>query len=255
MPFLIEISATNARRPRAARLAALLAHFLPGGPTNAIMLAEANLDPDQNISDYFGKRTRGIHMLFNFSPNQHLFLALAPSAPIRLVEPPSNCRGSRRRRQWGNFLRNHDELDLGRLSEEDRERSSALCPPEGDAAVRSRHPPSARADARRRPRRLELAYSLCCAAGHAGHLLWRRDRHGRGPLARGAQQPCARRCSGREQQRRVLNGSVLEARAPGDLARGPSAIGGSTSPTSTATRVRSCTSFAAPSAPAGSHPS
>ena len=62
-------------------------------------------------------------MIFNFFLNQHVFL----SSPARSGPDP---RGDRRRpvlsdlSQWGNFLRNHDEVDLGRLAEQDRSSSS-----------------------------------------------------------------------------------------------------------------------------------
>jgi maltose alpha-D-glucosyltransferase/alpha-amylase len=59
-------------------------------------------------------------VIFNFYVNQHLWLALArqQAQPIRdafaaLPPIPKYC-------QWANFLRTHDELDLGRLSDEER---------------------------------------------------------------------------------------------------------------------------------------
>jgi hypothetical protein len=56
-----------------------------------------------------------------FGGNQHLFLALAQRRAKPLLDalhalaplPPSA--------QWANFLRNPDELDLARLSQDDRE--------------------------------------------------------------------------------------------------------------------------------------
>ena len=59
-------------------------------------------------------------MLFNFLLDNYMFLALAreDAAPIagflEKPAPPERC-------QWTNFLRNLDELDLERLSEEERE--------------------------------------------------------------------------------------------------------------------------------------
>ncbi|MBV9083868.1 MAG: trehalose synthase, partial [Acidobacteriaceae bacterium] len=82
---------------------------------DAILLAEANVAIDK-IHDYFGHGDK-MHMLFNFILNQHLFLALARKEAAPLIEGllklpiiPESC-------QWANFLRNHDEIDLGRLSE------------------------------------------------------------------------------------------------------------------------------------------
>jgi maltose alpha-D-glucosyltransferase/alpha-amylase len=92
--------------------------FLSWRRGDAVMLAEANVPPDA-IPDYFGGEQR-LHMLFNFLLNQHLFLALAREEKSALVEGfllPPRVDGED---QWATFLRNHDELDLGRLSEEQR---------------------------------------------------------------------------------------------------------------------------------------
>jgi maltose alpha-D-glucosyltransferase/alpha-amylase len=63
--------------------------------------------------------------------------------------------------QWGQFLRNHDELDLGRLSKKQRETVFAAFGPDEDMqlyqrGIRRRLAPMLRGDRRR----LELAYSL-----------------------------------------------------------------------------------------------
>src|SRR5215469_6490640 len=86
---------------------------------DAVFMAEANLPPDQ-VPMYFGEGDR-VHVIFNFYVNQHLWLALAreQARPIRdayatLPQIPKYC-------QWANFLRTHDELDLGRLSDRERQ--------------------------------------------------------------------------------------------------------------------------------------
>ena len=91
---------------------------LSWGRGDAVFMAEANLPPDQ-VPMYFGEGDR-VHVIFNFYVNQHLWLALARerAQPIRdayaaLPQIPKYC-------QWANFLRTHDELDLGRLSDDER---------------------------------------------------------------------------------------------------------------------------------------
>ena len=86
---------------------------------DAVFMAEANLPPDQ-VAMYFGEGDR-VHVIFNFYVNQHLWLALAreQAQPIReaygvLPQIPKYC-------QWANFLRTHDEQDLARLSDSERE--------------------------------------------------------------------------------------------------------------------------------------
>ena len=93
--------------------------FLSWRRGDAILLAEANVAPEK-VDEYFGAGDK-MHMLFNFLVNQHLFLALARQQRTPLVKGlhmtppiPEEC-------QWAVFLRNHDELDLGRLTEVQRQ--------------------------------------------------------------------------------------------------------------------------------------
>ena len=133
--------------------------FLSWRSSGAIILAEANV-PLEEVLQYFGPGTQ-LHMLFNFLVNQHLFLALArekaaPLAKLLKALPDLPPTG-----QWANFLRNHDELDLGRLSEEEREEVySAFAPDENmriyDRGIRRRLAPMLGGDRKRQ----RLAYSL-----------------------------------------------------------------------------------------------
>jgi maltose alpha-D-glucosyltransferase/alpha-amylase len=160
VPFLIEDKGTKA--PLGPEQYAYLKdfrQFLSWRRRDAIMLAEANVPP-QDTLNFFGDDDR-INLMFNFWANQHLFLALAreEAGPLvdafkQLPDLPATC-------QWANFLRNHDEIDLGRLSEEDR----ALCfekfGPEPDMqlynrGIRRRLTPMLQGDRRR----WELANSL-----------------------------------------------------------------------------------------------
>jgi maltose alpha-D-glucosyltransferase / alpha-amylase len=104
--------------------------FLQWRSGHAILLGEANVLPDEN-RHYFGSDGGdGIHMMFNFFVNQHLFFALATGEIEPLVEAIRATSGIPRTAQWANFLRNHDELDLDRLDEEQRERVFARYAPE-----------------------------------------------------------------------------------------------------------------------------
>lgn len=73
---------------------------------------------------YFGVAGERVQMMFNFEVNQHLFLALAtadsrgPKKAIQAAKPRPPIP------QCGQFLRNHDELDPGRLEESERSRGS-----------------------------------------------------------------------------------------------------------------------------------
>ena len=85
-----------------------------------MLLGEANIVP-RDDDEYFAGG-EGLHMIFNFWVNQHLFLALATGDARPLEKSLRETAKIPVRGQWAHFLRNHDELDLGRLSAEERER-------------------------------------------------------------------------------------------------------------------------------------
>jgi maltose alpha-D-glucosyltransferase/alpha-amylase len=127
---------------------------------DAVLLAEANITPDDDLS-YFGDQGERLQMMFNFQVNQHLFhaLAAADARPLAAaVEATSNQPGTA---QWAHFLRNHDELDLGRLSPSARELVFQTFGPTPEMqlyqrGIRRRLAPMLGGDRRR----IELAYSL-----------------------------------------------------------------------------------------------
>ncbi|NYZ13235.1 trehalose synthase [Azospirillum sp. RWY-5-1] len=128
---------------------------------DVVLLAEANVPPEES-AEFFGRDGDRMHMMFNFAVNQRLFYGFAtgdarPVATMlkatRDVVPDTA--------QWGIFLRNHDELDLGRLSEEQRNRVFEAFAPDPSMrlygrGIRRRLAPMLGGDRRR----LELAYSL-----------------------------------------------------------------------------------------------
>jgi len=154
--------------------------FLQWREGDAIILAEANVLPETDM-EYFGRDGDRMHMMFNFHVNQHLFYALA-SADCRPLAKALNATKPRpSTAQWGLFLRNHDELDLGRLTKAQRDVVFKTLGPDKnmqlyDRGIRRRlaH------NARRRPAaprtRLQLDVH---AAGNASDPLWRRNRDGR----------------------------------------------------------------------------
>jgi maltose alpha-D-glucosyltransferase/alpha-amylase len=102
-----------------------------------------------------------MHMMFNFQVNQNLFYALASADTRPLVRALMKTKPRPQTAQWGQFLRNHDELDLGRLTDAQREKVFAAFAPEPsmqlyDRGIRRRLAPMLKGDRRR----LELAYSL-----------------------------------------------------------------------------------------------
>ncbi len=134
--------------------------FLQWRVGDAILLGEANVLPAET-RPYFGEDGgSGIHMMFNFFVNQHLFYALATAEVEPLAEALRATRDLPQTAQWGQFLRNHDELDLGRLSPEQRERVFARFGPEEDMQLYGRGIRRRLAPMLGNREHLELAYSL-----------------------------------------------------------------------------------------------
>jgi maltose alpha-D-glucosyltransferase/alpha-amylase len=136
--------------------------FLQWRQGDAIILGEANVLPKTDM-EYFGKAGDRIHMMFNFQVNQHLFYALASADSRPLAKALVETKPRPATAQWGLFLRNHDELDLGRLTKAQRELVFEKFGPDKDMqlydrGIRRRLAPMLGGDRRR----LELAYSLLC---------------------------------------------------------------------------------------------
>jgi maltose alpha-D-glucosyltransferase/alpha-amylase len=134
--------------------------FLTWREGEAIILAEANVLPGTDMK-YFGSAGERLQMLFNFDVNQHLFYALASADARPLVKAMKDTKPRPDTAQWGQFLRNHDELDLGRLEKQQRQTVFDAFGPEAEMqlygrGIRRRLAPMLGGDRRR----LELAYSL-----------------------------------------------------------------------------------------------
>jgi maltose alpha-D-glucosyltransferase / alpha-amylase len=161
VPFVIAEKGAHARRPvEQYDMLRFLREFLQWRKGQSIILAEANVLPDTDM-EYFGKAGDRLHMMFNFQVNQNLFYALATADSRPLINALKATKPRPATAQWGIFLRNHDELDLGRLSEAQRQRVFEVFAPEEemrlyDRGIRRRLATMLNGDRRR----LELAYSL-----------------------------------------------------------------------------------------------
>jgi maltose alpha-D-glucosyltransferase / alpha-amylase len=134
--------------------------FLQWRRRDAVLLAEANVPPDESL-EYFGELGDRLQMMLNFPVNQRLFYALASGDVRPLVRALEATYRRPAAAQWVNFLRSHDELDLGRLTDTQRQRVfDAFGPSKAmqlyDRGIRRRLAPMLENDRRR----LELAFSL-----------------------------------------------------------------------------------------------
>ncbi len=161
VPFVIAKKGADLKRP--VEQYDMLRHFrefLQWREGDAIILGEANVQPRTDMQ-YFGEGGDRLHMMFNFQVNQNLFYAMAAADCRPLIKAVEVTRTQPQTAQWGNFLRNHDELDLGRLSKAQRETVFAAFGPDPDMqlyqrGIRRRLAPMLQGDRRR----MELAYSL-----------------------------------------------------------------------------------------------
>jgi maltose alpha-D-glucosyltransferase/alpha-amylase len=160
VPFMIEQKGATGPHRKDYGLLHEMRHFLQWRRRDAIMLAEANVPPRENF-EYFGEHGDRIQMMLNFPVNQRLFYSLATGDIRPLVSALQATYARPREAQWVNFLRSHDELDLGRLTDAQRARVfEAFGPDPGmqlyNRGIRRRL--AAMLDNDRR--KLELAYSL-----------------------------------------------------------------------------------------------
>jgi maltose alpha-D-glucosyltransferase/alpha-amylase len=159
VPFLIEPAGIEGSHPK-PRFDYLhqFRNLLSWRRGDAILLGEANVERHA-IEDYFG--VGGMHLLFNFPANRALWLALATEDARPLLDGLKQTVGIPSSDQWANFLRNHDEIDLGRLSDRERAATFEAFAPKPTMqlygrGIRRRLAPMLGGDRRR----LELAFSL-----------------------------------------------------------------------------------------------
>jgi maltose alpha-D-glucosyltransferase/alpha-amylase len=122
VPYLFEREGTNGENlPETHTYLAELRASLDAEFDDIVLLAEANQWPE-DVIDYFG--TPGApecHMCFHFPLMPRMFMSLRREQRYPIIEIlertppiPDGC-------QWGLFLRNHDELTLEMVTDEERD--------------------------------------------------------------------------------------------------------------------------------------
>lgn len=165
VPFLIEHSHMGAHGTTSKKSFEYLEEmrtFLNWRTGDAIFLGEANVLPGET-APYFGGG-RGLHMMFNFWVNQRVFYTLASADTKPLIDALEATRAlPAATAQWAHFLRNHDELDLGRLTDRQREAVFARFGPEKTMQLYGRGIRRRLAPMLGNRAQIELAYSLLLA--------------------------------------------------------------------------------------------
>ncbi len=120
VPYLYEAEGTNCENlPETHAYLKKLRKYVDEKYEDRLLLAEANQWPN-DACDYFGNGDE-CHMAFHFPLMPRLYMALRMEDRFPVVdileqtpEIPDNC-------QWAIFLRNHDELTLEMVSDEERD--------------------------------------------------------------------------------------------------------------------------------------
>ncbi len=120
VPYLYEEEGTNCENlPQTYDYLRGLRTYVDEHYPNRMLLAEANQWPEDSAA-YFGKGDM-CHMNFHFPLMPRMYMALATEDRFPIIdileqtpEIPENC-------QWASFLRNHDELTLEMVTDEERD--------------------------------------------------------------------------------------------------------------------------------------
>ena len=197
VPYLVEREGTsNENLPETHAILKKLRKALDDYAPGRMLLAEANQWPE-DAKEYFGDGDE-CHMAFHFPLMPRMYMAIAQEDRFPITDiirqtpgdpgelPVGDLPAQSRRADARNGDRQGARLSVGHLC-----RRPAR-------PAQSRHSPASRAAARARPQPHRAdEHAAAVDAGHAGHLLRRRDRHGRQLSTSATATGCARRCNGR----------------------------------------------------------
>jgi maltose alpha-D-glucosyltransferase/alpha-amylase len=123
VPFLIDTAGAQdaAGLPDPHDYLRDLRAFLDRRHGQSILLGEVNL-PYKDVRQFFGDEDGDeLTMCFDFIGMQRLYLSLARNDPTELAKALRERPSTPEEAQWGTFVRNHDELTLDKLSEDERQ--------------------------------------------------------------------------------------------------------------------------------------
>lgn len=120
IPYLFEREGTNCENLTVTHaFIKKLRQHMDSKHQGKVLIAEANQWPEEAVA-YFGESDE-CHMAFHFPVMPRLFMAIHMEDRFPIIDileqtplPPDNC-------QWVMFLRNHDELTLEMVSDEERD--------------------------------------------------------------------------------------------------------------------------------------
>jgi maltose alpha-D-glucosyltransferase / alpha-amylase len=122
-PYLIERDGTSGENlPETHVFLKRLRGFVDAYAPGTMLLSEANMWPE-DVRPYFGEEPDQpeFHMNFHFPLMPRVFMALAQADRTPILEILARTPPLPRWGQWATFLRNHDELTLEMVTEEERQ--------------------------------------------------------------------------------------------------------------------------------------
>ena len=121
VPYLFEREGTNCENlPETHAFLKKLRAYINEHYPGRILLAEANQWPE-DVLPYFGNGEDEFHMGFHFPLMPRLYMALRKADRTQLEWIMERTPALKENAQWGIFLRNHDELTLEMVTEDERQ--------------------------------------------------------------------------------------------------------------------------------------
>ena len=121
VPYLVEREGTNCENlPETHEILKRIRRLVDNEYPGRVLLAEANQWPE-DVVEYFGTDADPeFHMCFNFPVMPRLYMALKKEDTSSIREIMGRLPAIPSFGQWGTFLRNHDELTLEMVSDDER---------------------------------------------------------------------------------------------------------------------------------------
>ncbi len=129
LPFMIETVGTDAKDQPISYLRSLV-EFVERRRGDAIFLGEANVSPQVQQRYFDMDGGDGVQMLFDFRTCSAQWLAHARGSAEPIIEALNSRPRLPKQAQFANFCRHHDELNLGMLSDSERDEVFAAFAPE-----------------------------------------------------------------------------------------------------------------------------
>jgi trehalose synthase len=161
VPFLIDTSEVPDVNLDPHEILRHLRSFISRRRGDGLLLGEVNLHPEQLIDFFGGEDADEVQLLFNFPLMEATWLSLARQDAEPLAEALRETIAVSEECQYANFVRNHDELTLDKLSDDERQEVFDAFGPDEDMqlfgrGLRRRLPTMLDGD----PQRIRMVYSL-----------------------------------------------------------------------------------------------